>query len=107
MDLHGLIVYACISMKEIILGVREFQAQLGRALRTAREGGRVVITSHNLPVANLVPPARESRPAGGIEAKLRRLAKQGRVRLGVIGPMPKARPVKFSNLGARIESDRR
>ncbi|KAF0242881.1 MAG: hypothetical protein FD180_3683 [Planctomycetota bacterium] len=94
-------------MKDLILGVREFQAQLGLALRTAREGGRVVITSRNRPVANLVPPAEERKPAGGLEAKLRRLANQGRVRLGYIGPMPKFKPLKFANLGAQIEADRR
>jgi prevent-host-death family protein len=94
-------------MKELILGVRELQAQLGLALRTAREGGRVVITSHNRPVANLVPPAEERLPAGGIEAKLRRMAREGRVRLGTISPMPDVKPVKFADLGSQVESDRR
>jgi len=94
-------------MKEIIFGVRELQAHLGLALRTANEGGRVVITSHNRPVAQIVAIDRAPREESAIDRKLRRMVSEGRLTPGKRGPMPKFKPDHARGVVAQLEADRR
>ncbi|MBI2921368.1 MAG: type II toxin-antitoxin system prevent-host-death family antitoxin [Planctomycetes bacterium] len=94
-------------MKELILGVRELQAHLGLALRTAQEGGRVVVTSHNRPIAQIQRVTRPPRQESALDRKLRRMAEEGRLRLGRIGSLPRIRSDKSRGLAAQVEADRR
>lgn len=93
-------------MKRLTFGVREFQANLGLALRTASQGGRVTITSRKRPIATLGPPERPGRERSP-EDVLDRLIAEGKAKAGYIGPMP-CGPLKgkFLNLGAQVAADR-
>lgn len=94
-------------MKELILGVRDLQAHLGLALRTAQEGGRVIVTSHNRPIAQIEKIGKPPKNESSLERKLRKLAAEGRVKLGYIGPMPPFRPFKGRGIAEQLEKDRR
>ncbi len=69
-------------MKDIYFGVREFQAQIGRALRAVRDGKRVIITSHDREVAVVTRPSRTNPKKSALDRKLDQLAAEGYLRRG-------------------------
>lgn len=94
-------------MKDIQLGVREFQAHLGRALRAVRSGGRVVITSREKPVAVLVRPEPAVSERTPLERKLERLVASGFMHRGS-GTIPKKiHSVHLKGVVAQLLADRR
>jgi prevent-host-death family protein len=95
-------------MKDISYGVRELQANLGDALRAAERGDRVIITSRGRPVAILAAVDARLKGESAGERKLRRLAAQGRIRLGARGAIPDYKaPSLAGGLSAQLEADRR
>jgi antitoxin (DNA-binding transcriptional repressor) of toxin-antitoxin stability system len=79
-------------MKDVYFGVREFQAQIGRALRAVRDGKRVIITSHDREVAVVTRPPRTKPKKSALDRKLDQLAAEGYLRRG------NGKPIKESDL---------
>ena len=94
-------------MKDISYGVRELQANLGRALRAVREGNRIVITSHGRPIAMIARADPSARNLPPLERKLRRLASEGKLVLGADGPIPDYTAPRVSGLSRQVLADRR
>jgi prevent-host-death family protein len=94
-------------MKYVTYGVRELQANLGDALRAARRGERVIITSRNKAVALLTRIDAELPDEPAIERKLRRMAAQGRIRIGDPSPIPLFKPMAIGGLARQLLADRR
>ena len=94
-------------MKEIYFGVREFQAQIGRALRAVREGRRVVITSRDREVAVLTKPDRDRPEMNALDRKLDRLEAEGWLHRGNGRPIGKVRTFPFKGVVAQLLADRR
>lgn len=99
------IYYIC--MKQLSYGVREFQANLGAALRAAERGDRVVITSRGRAVAVLARPDADEPGDSPEERRLKRLAAEGKLRLAKRGPIPSYAPPHVSGLARQLEADRR
>jgi prevent-host-death family protein len=73
-------------------GIRELKNQLSRFLRLVAAGETVLVTDRGKVVAQLLPPpAYLGVPEAAAHEALERLARAGRIRLGVGGP-PSARP---------------
>ncbi|MCE9581018.1 MAG: type II toxin-antitoxin system prevent-host-death family antitoxin [Planctomycetes bacterium] len=64
-------------MKDIYFGVREFQAQIGRALRAVRDGKRVIITSRDREVAVVTRATAKTPKKSALDRKLDKLAAEG------------------------------
>ncbi|MBI2923534.1 MAG: type II toxin-antitoxin system prevent-host-death family antitoxin [Planctomycetes bacterium] len=95
-------------MKEIVFGVRELQAHLGRALQAVRDGHRVVITRRDLPVALLVKSDARLPQDSALDRRLRRLAAEGRIFLGRRGRIaPYSLPAGLKGLTEQVLKDRR
>ena len=94
-------------MKDISYGVRELQANLGRALRAVERGDRVVITSHGRPVATIAKVDSTATSLPPLERKLLRLAAEGRLKLGKRGPIPDYVAPRIGGLAKQVLSDRR
>lgn len=81
-------------MKELTLSISQFRARLGFARRAARAGGRVVVTSRGLPIAEI--------------QKVTAFRKEERwIRSGRPGPMPCIRADDSRGIAALVETDRR
>jgi prevent-host-death family protein len=94
-------------MSQVMYGVRELQAHLGDALRAARRGEQVVITSHGRPVAVLTRfDARLPRDSAA-DRKLRRLAAEGRIRLGNADSIRAFDAPAIGGLSDQVRADRR
>ena len=94
-------------MKYLSFGVRELQAHIGEALRAAQRGDQVLITSRGRAVA-VLSKATADKPGESIEDRqLRRLAAQGKVRLGRRGKIPPYRVPKIGGLSDQLQLDRR
>lgn len=73
-------------------GIRELKNQLSRYVRLVQEGETVLVTDRGVVVAQLAPPPTwVGQPEGAAHEALERLARSGRVRLGV-GAVPSGRP---------------
>lgn len=95
-------------MKDLSYGVRELQAKIGEALRAAERGDRVIITSRGRPIAILAPADLALKGESAADRKLRRLAVQGRIRLGSRSEIADFKaPALGGNLSAQLEADRR
>ena len=94
-------------MKVVPYGVREVQAQIGKALRIVAKGGTILVTSRGRPVAMIVPP--EARLAGESEEDwtLRRLAAEGKIIPGNGKRVRKFRGFPIGNASERFIADRR
>jgi prevent-host-death family protein len=94
-------------MKQLSYGVREFQANLGEALRAAQRGDQVLITSRGRAVAVLARADSDLPGESSEDRKLRRLAAEGKIRLGRRGLIPPRRLPRIGGLSQQLESDRR
>jgi len=90
------------------VGVRELKNRLTYYLRRTKEGEELIVTERGKPIA-LIQPIESAGETATLEAKLARLAAQGRLSLPVIGPLKKVRLVKISGAPASqtILEDRR
>lgn len=94
-------------MKHLSYGVREFQAHIGEAIRAAQRGDEVLITSRGRAVAVLAK-ADSDLPGDSLEdRKLRRMAAEGKIRLGKRGKIPPYKLPKVAGLAKQLEKDRR
>jgi antitoxin (DNA-binding transcriptional repressor) of toxin-antitoxin stability system len=94
-------------MKHLSYGVRDLQAHLGDALRAVERGDHVVITSRGRAVAVLARPDKELPGESDEERKLKRLASEGKIRLGKGGSIPPYRVPNVGGLAKQLEKDRR
>jgi antitoxin (DNA-binding transcriptional repressor) of toxin-antitoxin stability system len=94
-------------MKHVSYGVRELQAHLGDALRAVERGDQVVITSRGRAVAVLARTDKEVPGESDLERKLKRLALEGKIRLGKRGAIPPYAVPRISGLAKQLEKDRR
>ena len=94
-------------MKRVTYGVRKFQANIGSALRAAGRGHHVLITSHGKAVAVLARVDARLPDESPEERKLRRLAAEGRIRLGDRGSIRPFKAARVGGLAARVSEDRR
>lgn len=94
-------------MKNLSYGVREFQTHLGEALRAAERGDRVVITSRGRAVAVLARPDAEEPGDSPEDRRRKRLAAEGKLKLGRRGPIPPYVLPRVSGLARQLEADRR
>lgn len=80
------IEYSVTTMREV--GIRELKAKLSEILRAVGAGETIRVTNHGKPVADIVPPRKQS-----FEERLDELAAQGLVtRRSDRGPLPPAPP---------------
>ena len=93
-------------MKLVPYGVREVQAQIGKALRIVERGGSVLITSRGRPVAMLVAPDVKLRGETDEDWKLRRLAAEGRIILGNGRRIRMRRGFPIGSVSAQVLADR-
>lgn len=94
-------------MDHVTYGVRDLQAHLGDALRAARRGKQVIITSHGRPVAVLTRLDAELPGESAVDRKLRRLASEGRIRLGEAGSISPYEAPAIGGLSHQLLADRR
>jgi prevent-host-death family protein len=94
-------------MNIISYGVRELQANLGRALRAAANGDRVIVTSRHRAVAVLSRLDSELPDESASDRKLRRLSSEGKIRLGDSSPIKPYEAVRIGGLSDLVLSDRR
>ena len=93
-------------MEIVPYGVREVQAQIGRALRIVEKGGAVLITSRGRPVAMIVTPDVKLRGETTEDWKLRRMAAEGRIIPGNGRRIRKFKGFPIGGLGAQVIADR-
>lgn len=93
-------------MKVVPYGVREVQAQIGKALRIVEKGGTILVTSRGRPVAMIVAP--DTKLAGETDEdwKLRRMAAEGRIILGNGRRIRRPRGYPLGNVSAQVIADR-
>lgn len=93
-------------MKLVPYGVREVQAQIGKALRIVEKGGSILITSRGRPVAMIVAP--DVKLAGESEEdwKLRRMAAEGRIIPGNGRRIRRFKGFPLGGLSAQVIADR-
>ena len=94
-------------MKQVTYGVREFQARLGDALRAVQRGERVVITSRRKVVAVLTREEGELPAGDPVERKLRRMASEGRIRLGKRRRIRPFKAFALQGVSDQVLADRR
>jgi prevent-host-death family protein len=75
-----------------VYGIRELQRHLSRALRSVRQGRRVIVTDDGAPVAVILPSSERMEPRDPVERKLLHLLRQGKLaQLGRSGPRRRLR----------------
>ena len=94
-------------MKDVTYGVREFQANLGEALRAVQRGDRVLITSRGRAVAILAHTDATLPGESALDRKVRRLAAEGKLVRGKPGSVPPFKAPRISGLTRQVLSDRR
>ena len=94
-------------MRYVTYGVREFQANIGKALRAAKKGDQVIITSHKKAVAVLARIDVKLPGESPVDRKLRRLAAEDGIRLGDSGPIKQFIAPRVGGLSGQVLTDRR
>lgn len=95
-------------MKQVTYGMRELQANLGEAIRAAQRGDHVLVTSRGKIVASITGAHGKAPGESAVSRKLRRLAAEGKVRLGKPGPVPPyTLPPGIKGLTDQLLKDRR
>ena len=77
------------------VGIRELKDRLTRYLRQTKQGEEIVVTERGKPIA-LLTPIKSAKRATGLEARLAKLAAQGRVTLPTRKPLKRVRPVRIA-----------
>jgi len=90
------------------VGVRELKNRLTHYLRRTKQGEEIVVTERGKPIALLMPIEAVKR-ASSLEARLARLAAEGRVTLPSRRPLRRFHPVKVGGppLSRVVIEDRR
>ena len=95
-------------MRQLTIGMRDLQANLAEAIRIASEGGHVLVTSRGKIVAAITGVHGKLPKETPVMRKLRRLAAEGKVRLGNgKGIKPFTPPKGISGLTEQLLADRR
>jgi len=94
-------------MNYLTYGVRELQTNLAKALRAVQRGERILITSRGRAVAILARTDVELPEEPVSNRKLRRLAAEGRIRLGTPGSIPPFKAPRIAGLTEQVLLDRR
>lgn len=99
MEQHDYISYDVASMREI--GIRKLKASLSEVLRAVQSGETIRVTNHGRPVADIVPPRRQS-----YDERMGELVTQGlATRAQRKGGLPPAPPMVRLRPGGRSASD--
>ncbi len=90
------------------VGVRELKNRLTRYLRRTKQGEEIVVTERGKPIA-LLMPIKAVKRASSLEARLARLAAQGRLTLPTRRPFKRITPVKIAGppISRTVIEDRR
>ena len=90
------------------VGVRELKNKLTQYLRRTKQGEELIVTERGKPIA-IIQPIHSAGAVVSLEAKLARLAAQGRLSLPTRKPLKKIRPLKISGppISQTILQDRR
>lgn len=93
-------------MKVVPYGVREVQAQIGKALRIVEKGGTILVTSRGRPVAMIVAPDVKLAGESHEDWVLRRMAAEGRIILGNGKRIRRFKGFPIGGLSAQVIADR-
>lgn len=90
------------------VGVKELKNRLTQYLRRTKQGEDVVVTERGTPIA-LIQPIKSAAPRASLDARLARMAAQGRVTLPARRPLRRVRLVRVSGppISQAILEDRR
>ena len=77
------------------VGIRELKNRLTRYLRQTKQGEEIVVTERGKPIA-LLTPIKSAKRATSLEARLAKLAAQGRVTLPTRKPLKGVRAVRIA-----------
>ena len=77
------------------VGIRELKNRLTRYLRQTKQGEEIVVTERGKPIA-LLTPIKSAKRATSLEARLAKLAAQGRVTLPTRKPLKRVRAVRIA-----------
>lgn len=90
------------------VGVKELKNRLTQYLRRTKQGEDVVVTERGTPIA-LIQSIKSAAPSASLDARLARLAAQGRVTLPTRRPLRRVRLVRVSGspISQAILEDRR
>jgi prevent-host-death family protein len=94
-------------MKQVTYGMRELQANLGEAIRAAQRGDQVLVTSRGRVVAAITAARKRIKGEPAVQRKLRRMAAEGRIRLGKPGRIKPFEPLPIAGLTDQLLRDRR
>jgi len=90
------------------VGVKELKNRLTQYLRRTKQGEEIVVTERGRPVA-VIQPIQSARTILSLDAKLARLAAQGRVSLPTRAPLKRVRLVRVRGprIARTVVEDRR
>jgi prevent-host-death family protein len=90
------------------VGVKELKNRLTQYLRRTKQGEEIVVTERGRPVA-VIQPIESARTILSLDAKLARLAAQGRVSLPTRAPLKRVRLVRLRGprIAQTVVEDRR
>lgn len=97
-------------MKDLVYGVKEFQAHVSAALRAVQEGRRVLVLSHDRLIAEVIKPRKQARKRkmSALDRKLERLYESGRLlRPTKSGPIPPFKGVPMPGILEEFLANRR
>ena len=95
-------------MKQLTIGMRDLQANLAEAIRLASNGGHVLVSSRGKIVAVITGVHGKIPGESPVMRKLRRLAAEGKVRLGKPGKIKPFTPLPgVTGLTEQLIKDRR
>lgn len=93
-------------MKVVPYGVREVQAQIGKALRIVEKGGTILVTSRGRPVAMIVAPDVKLAGESHEDWVLRRMAAEGRIIPGNGRRIRRPRAYPLGGVSDQVIADR-
>ena len=95
-------------MEQLTIGMRDLQANLAKAIHVAASGGHVLVTSRGKVVA-VISGVHDKIPGETpVMRKLRRLAAEGKIRLGKPGRIKPFKPLPgVTGLTEQLLKDRR
>ena len=90
------------------VGVKELKDRLAQYLRRTKQGEEIVVTERGKPVA-VIQPIESAHPIRSLDAKLARLAAQGRVSLPTRALLKRVRLVRVPGprIAQTVVEDRR